>query len=117
MRIAVMANRFKTRFYHAVFERMGLPRENVYWICTGQPWLKYLTERGYPRENIYYYEVGNQPPVENLEWLHQLEQDTGAVVWRIIQSDRLISRRTDNPLEFLASVGGDIEKFLVAGGI
>ena len=59
IRIGVMANRFKTKFYHEVFERMGLPRENIFWVCTGRPWLEYLTKAGYSRDNIYYYEVAD----------------------------------------------------------
>ena len=117
IRIGVMANRFKTRFYHAVFEQMGIPRENIFWICTGQPWLKYLTEAGYRRENIYYYEVTGQSEDEDLEWLRQLEQDSDTLIWRIIQSDRLLSKRTRNPAGLLSRVGRDVEKFLLAGGV
>jgi len=112
IRIGVMANRFKTRFYHAVFEQMDIPRENIFWICTGQPWLKYLTEAGYRRENIYYYEVNGQSENDDLEWLRQLEQDSDALIWRIIQSDRLLSKRTRNPAGLLSRVGRDVEKFL-----
>lgn len=117
IRIGVMANRFKTQFYHVVLERMGISRDNVFWVCTGQPWLRYLTEAGYRRENIYYYEVTDQTEDEDIEWLRQLEQDSDALIWRIIQSDRLLSRRTHNPAGLLSRVGRDIEKFLLAGGV
>jgi len=116
-RICVIANRFKTIFYDALVKRLEIPLDDVHWVCNGRPWLDFLLSAGYARDNILYYEVSDPYEVSDLSRLSWLETESQIPIWRLIQSDRLLSRRTSNPLGFADSFARRFEDFLLAGRV
>jgi len=116
-KICIVANRSKTWFYDALVKKMGMRPGDIYWIVTGQSWLKVLREAGYPKENIFYYEVLRKEPEADLYWLGQLERSMPMPLWRLIGTDRFLSKRTDHPDYFLSRVGQSIETFLINNDI
>ncbi|RKX28701.1 MAG: hypothetical protein DRP47_03635 [Candidatus Zixiibacteriota bacterium] len=115
--ICIIANRSKTWFYDDLVKKMELGKNNVFWIVTGQPWLKVLKEAGYPDSNILYYEVTKTEKETDQSWLAELEQSMSMPIWQLIGTDRFLSKRTNHPDRFLNRVGKSIESFLIDNNI
>jgi hypothetical protein len=121
MRIAFISSAYRTVFFHGLEEPLAERGHEVYWICPGERWARWLRVREVPDDRILSlasrgeaWGTRPEPTAEDLARLGRLERGGDLSFNDLLQMDTLLMERRgrDYALRYFAVSAEAIEAFL-----
>lgn len=121
MRIAFISSAYRTVFFHELETGLAARGHDVFWICPGGRWARWLTQRGVDPARVLDLSLSGEswsrapdPTSRDLRLLARLEQTGSLAINDLLDMDTLILRRRGRAyaLRYFAVCAANLEVFL-----